>query len=109
MLREIVTIDDVKELSKQLILKAIRRQPEFAKGHKKPDGSEVWTKAIWRSFDDLRAYLGNGWKLYPEKPPKGSGRAAGEFLVDFILIDDRTGPRIACESELGTRTPLNAP
>ncbi len=70
-------------------------------GHKHPDGKGVWTKAIWTCFDRLRASLGPGWSLYPPSLAKGTVRADGEYLVDFMLMDDRLGPRTAFESDFG--------
>ncbi len=61
----------------------------------------MYTKAVWTCFASLRAHLGDGWSLYPTAIAKGVGKASGEYLVDFMLMDETFGPRIACESELG--------
>jgi hypothetical protein len=100
MLESFATMDDAKYVVRTLSSQFARYAGELSIGHDRPEGRAVWTGAIWKSFDNLRNELGDGWKLFPDKPAKGSGKADGEFLVDFFLFDSRLGPRIACESEL---------
>jgi hypothetical protein len=69
--------------------------------HARSEGREPWTKAVWHCFDILRREMWPDWTLYPDQPARGAGRAKGEYLADFMLMDDKFGPRIACESELG--------
>ena len=98
MLEGAATREDVLWVASVLTRDLTKNAETIALSHSRPDGLEVWTKAIWKSFDSLRAELGSDWQLFPVAPSKGPGRAAGEFLTDYQLFD-KEGPRIACESE----------
>ncbi len=100
-LKEHATANDVEKLARFIIINLREQANVLSIGHQHPQGREVWTKALWTTFERLREKLGNGWILYPKVIGKGKGRARGEYLVDFMLMDDKLGPRIACESELG--------
>jgi hypothetical protein len=100
MLGSFATLDDAVYVVRTLSSQFAKYAEELSIGHLRPQGREVWTKAIWKSFEHLRNELGNQWRLFPDQPGKGPGKADGEFLVDFFLFDSRIGPRIACESEL---------
>lgn len=101
MLNSFATLEDVRILA-QYFAKALPEEAqEASKEHAHPDGRQVYTEAVWTCFNSLRAHLGEGWSLYPAAIAKGPGKAGGEYLVDFMLMDGILGPRIACESELG--------
>ncbi len=106
-LKEHATAADVKKLAHFLTTNLQEQANLLSIGHKHPEGREVWTKALWTTFERLRKELGPGWKLYPDVIGQGQGRARGEYLVDFMLMDDKRGPRIACESELGDVKAIN--
>jgi hypothetical protein len=100
MLESFATLDDARYVVRTLSSQFAKYADELSTGHARPQGREVWTKAIWKSFEHLRNDLGTQWKLFPDKRGKGPGKADGEFLVDFFLFDSHLGPRIPCESEL---------
>ncbi len=101
MLNGLATLEEVQHLGQYFAQALPEQAKELSQVHAHPDGREVYTRAVWRCFADLRALLGEGWSLYPSTIAKGAGKASGEYLVDFMLMDETFGPRIACESELG--------
>lgn len=92
---------DVEYLGRFFAERLSKEVDGISNSHARPDGREPWTKAVWHCFEALRVELGSNWSLYPKEPGKGPGRAKGEYLADFLLMDETYGPRIACESELG--------
>ncbi len=65
---------------------------ELSKAHAHPEGREVSTRAVWNCFSDLRLRLAAGWSLYPKTIRKWTGKAKGEYLLDFMLMDAMFGP-----------------
>lgn len=102
MLNGLATLNDAKKLAQYFAQALPEQARELSKEHAHPEGREVYTKAVWQCFSNLRTQLGEGWRLYPASIGKGAGKASGEYLVDFMLMDETFGPRIACESELGS-------
>lgn len=101
MLTSYAQQSDIEYLGRFFAEKLSKEATRVAGGHMHPNGKEPWTKAVWHCFETLRVELGAGWTLYPKDPGKGPGKAKGEYLADFLLMDETFGPRIACESELG--------
>ena len=101
MLKTLATLRDVQILAKYFSQALPEAAHKSSQEHAHPDGREVYIKAVWTCFASLRAHLGEGWSLYPKAIGRGAGKASGEYLVDFMLMDETFGPRIACASELG--------
>ena len=101
MLKSVATLSAVHILAQYFTKSLPEEAREASSEHAHPDGREVYTEAVWTCFASLHAHLGEGWSLYPTEIGKGAGKASGEYLVDFMLIDETFGPRIACESRIG--------
>jgi hypothetical protein len=101
LLSSLATAGEVQEVVKQLVNGIINEHPEVERTHPSAGENESWTKTVWKSFELLRQRLGKNWEIHPPTMPAGKGRGKGEFLLDFVLFDNRLGPRIACESEMG--------
>ena len=82
----IATKGDVSELAKHLC----DRIPKLAEQAKSTGG---WTVAVYDAFREYKSAR-QGWRIYPETKAK-----KGEYLCDFMLFEDRYGPRIACECQ----------
>ena len=61
-------------------------------------GRPAYSGAIKVFWEEFRAGQEDAqkWHLYPNA-------TEGEYLADFMLLEDGYGPRIACESELAPR------
>ena len=60
-LKDHATAADVKKLAYFLTTNLQEQANLLSIGHKHPEGSEVWTKALWTTFERLRKELGPGW------------------------------------------------
>ena len=62
--------------------------------------TKEWTWAVWqfwKRYCQVMSRKGSAmWEMCPR-----DGVAKGEYLVDFMLFENKYGPRIACESEWG--------
>jgi hypothetical protein len=82
----IATEGDVIELARYLS----DQIPKLAEQAKSTGG---WTVAVYDAFNGYKNAR-PGWRIYPETKAK-----EGEYLCDFMLFQERYGPRIACECQ----------